>query len=161
MLRFVRPKKYLPALEGAYFSCAPQAARDGLEFASMLSGMYDKVRPMASRKNRIRQVVSGAPSISDRAVCVLGGVMKVADLISLKRRPAVLLHSILTFSLQRWMLSLGLELRSKLLEALEASERTPVEWLQKPFEGIWTFNLSCKGLRPGSPECELCNPEDT
>ena len=79
--RFVHPKKYLPALKSAYVAYAPQAARDGLVFASILSGKSDKPRPIASRKTRIRPAQFGAPSISDRAAGVLEDVMKVADCI--------------------------------------------------------------------------------
>ena len=154
VLRFVHPEKYLPVSKSAYCADAPQAARDGLEFASILSGKFDILRPKASRKNRIRQVESGGPSSSGRAPGALGEVMKVADLIPPEDRSKVSMCRILTGRLQRGMLSLGWELRAKLLESLEVSERTPDELLQEPFEGTWPVDLPCKGLR-------LRDPEDT
>ena len=32
------------------------------------------------------------------------------------------------------------------------------DWLLSPADGVWDFNLSRKGLRPCSPDCELRTP---
>ena len=84
--------------------------------------------------------------------------MKVADLIPPKHRPAVFMRRIATCRLQRWMLSLGVELRTRLLESLGGAKGSLEEWLEKPSEDVWKFDLSRKGLRLCSPECELCVP---
>ena len=161
VLRFGRPEEYLPALKSAYVAYALRAARGGLEIASILSGKSDEPPSTAPWEARIRLAQSGAPSISDRDAGVLDGVMKVAGLAPPKHRTAAFLRRVSMFRLQRWTLRLDVELRTKLAEFLGGSNCSLEEWVAKPPDGVWNFDLSRKGLRPCSPERGLCVPGKT
>ena len=133
--RFVRPEKYLPALTSAYQAYALQAARDGLEFASTLSGKSDKPRPMASWKTRPRPAQSDVPCIPDRAAGVLEEAVKAVEMIPPKRRAGVSKRRVSTFRIRRWFLSAGSELCSKLVDSLRCPNRSVENGFNGPASG--------------------------
>ena len=87
--------------------------------------------------------------------------MRAAELIPTQRRAAVSKRRILTFCCQRWFLSFGLKLRDRLVSLMRPKERTAEEWISLPLEGVWNVDVSRKGMRLCSPDCQSCVPGKT
>ena len=63
-----------------------------------------------------------------------------------------------TFKFQEWYVSVAVEMRQVLASLLDRANCTVGDWLQARFVGDWPLDVSRKGLRLRSKNCELRAP---